>query len=150
MNHLSILLSVATLFSSTSAVSVTYNRTYDRGSTPISELACYKDGIGMVPHYTNPEGNTISSFAPRIMGTIDVIGSDSLLCGSCMMLDYGGEARPFLVVTGSESGIQLSLEGMNALTGGKAEALGSIEVTGRRVALLNCGLVKGPGHNDDL
>ncbi|KAM0226708.1 hypothetical protein ACHAPO_012134, partial [Fusarium lateritium] len=74
------------------------------------------------------------------MGTIDVIGSDSLLCGSCMMLDYGEEARPFLVVTGSESGIQLSLEGMNALTGGKAEALGSIEVTGRRVALLNCGL----------
>ncbi|KAM0489502.1 hypothetical protein ACHAP8_012508 [Fusarium lateritium] len=60
------------------------------------------------------------------------------------MLDYGEEARPFLVVTGSESGIQLSLEG------GKAEALGSIEVTGRRVALLNCGLVKGPGHNDDL
>ncbi|KAH6991767.1 Cerato-platanin-domain-containing protein [Fusarium venenatum] len=150
MNHLSILLSVATLFSSTSAVLVTYNRTYDRGSTPISQLACYKDGIGMVPHYTNPEGKTISSFAPRIIGTKDVAGPDSSLCGSCMMLDYGEKARPFLVVTGAESGIQLSLEGMNALTGGRAEALGHIEVSTRRVALLNCGLVKSPGHLDDL
>ncbi|KAG8670806.1 hypothetical protein FPOAC1_004040 [Fusarium poae] len=149
MNRLAILLTLVNIISA-SDVTVTYNRTYDEGSTPIRNLACYKEGVGMVPQYINPEGETMSSFAPRIMGTKHVTGPDSLLCGSCIMLEYGKEARPFLVVTGAESGIHLSLEGMNALTGGKAEALGSIEVTARRVALLNCGLVSSMGSAGDL
>jgi hypothetical protein len=150
MNHLSVLLGIATLFCSTSAVSVTYNRTYDGGSTPISQLACYKDGIGMIPDYINPEGKTISSFSPRIMGAEKIIGPDSSSCGSCIMLEYEDRARPFLAVTDAKSGIELSLEGMNALTGGRAEALGRIDATATRVALLNCGLVSSLGENSDL
>lgn len=84
------------------------------------------------------------------MGTQYNTGPDSLLCGSCMTLDYGEQARPFLVVTGTSSGIHFSLEGMNALTGGKAKTLGQIEVTARTVALLNCGLVSVLGKESDL
>ncbi|RGP70217.1 eliciting plant response [Fusarium sporotrichioides] len=129
---------------------VTYNRTYDEGSTPISQLACYKDGIGMVPDYINPEGKRIYSFSPRIMGVDKIIGPDSTSCGSCIMLEYKDRARAFLAVTGAESGIELSLEGMNALTDGKAKALGHIDVTATRVALLNCGLVSSFGEGSDL
>lgn len=59
---------------------------------------------------------------------------------------YGDEARPFLAVDRAKSGIVLSLEGMNSLTGGKAEALGRIEVNATRVSLLSCGLYIPPGN----
>ncbi|RSL39458.1 hypothetical protein BHE90_017402 [Fusarium euwallaceae] len=136
---------IATLVYSISAISVTYNTIYDQGSTPISQLACYKEGAGLVPDFPYPEGDTLSSISPRIMGFDAIDGPDSLSCGSCWVLVYEGEAQPFLAVDRAKSGIALSLEGMDSLTGGKAEGLGRIEVNATQVSLLSCGLYVPPG-----
>ncbi|KAF4967260.1 hypothetical protein FSARC_5172 [Fusarium sarcochroum] len=118
----------------------TYSTVYDETSTPISKLSCYREDGSLVPDFGYPEGNTLSSISPRIMGIDTINGPDSSACGSCWMIEYENESRPYLAVDGAKSGIALSLEGMNSLTGGKAEELGTIEVKAKRVSLLNCGL----------
>ncbi len=127
----------------TNRCQVTYDTTYDEDSTPLSQLACNKEGSGIMPDYL--EGDTIGRTPPRIMGIDKIDGSESTLCGSCWMLVFEDEARAFLAVDSApKPGIIISLEGMNALTGGRAKELGKIEVDATQVDLLNCGLYNPP------
>ncbi|KPM41721.1 hypothetical protein AK830_g4817 [Neonectria ditissima] len=59
MHHIIRLASIAALLSSTSAISVTYSTLYDEGSTPISRLACYKEGASIMPDFGYPEGGDL-------------------------------------------------------------------------------------------
>ncbi|SPJ91496.1 related to Protein SnodProt1 [Fusarium torulosum] len=134
------------LLSSTSAISVTFNTTYDEGLTPISQLACYREDASIIPDFGYPEGDILSSISPRIMGLDTIRGPGSSACGSCWVLVYGDEARPFLAVDRAKSGITVSLEGMNSLTGGKAQTLSHIDVKATQVSLLSCGLYIPPNN----
>ena len=116
---------------------VTYNTAYNNKTSVFRELACWnKDTNTVLPGY---------DYIPfGIMGIDTITGPDSPLCATCWILEYGGNARPVLAVDSAKSGVVLSLEGMNSLTGGQAEKLGRVDADYLQVAPINCGLSDGP------
>ncbi|CAM1508375.1 Fc.00g052230.m01.CDS01 [Cosmosporella sp. VM-42] len=140
--HVSGFLSTASLLASASAtISLTYNTVYDNHSRPLSELACWKKDIkAVLPGY---EWEVLGNI-PRIMAIDTITGPDSPSCATCWILECGEIARPALALDSADSGILLSLEGMNSLTGGRAEKLGRIDANYTQVALINCGIAEDP------
>ncbi|KAM5359903.1 hypothetical protein ACJZ2D_014106 [Fusarium nematophilum] len=141
--HISKLTSLATLPSSILAISVTYSNNYN-GSFPVNQLACWKEGVGLMPGYDG--WKTVGNIPPRVMAFDTVEEPDSPSCASCWELVYGQESRAFLVVDRAETGIILSLEGMNSLTGDKAEELGRVDVNATQVDMINCGIWDPPSE----
>ncbi|KZP05256.1 Cerato-platanin [Athelia psychrophila] len=82
---------------------------------------------------------------PYIGGAQAVAGWNSASCGSCWNLTYTNTKKvsksiSVLAVDHADSGFNIALEAMNALTGGIAEELGRISVTSKQIASSHCGL----------
>ncbi|KAF5599690.1 heat-stable 19 kDa antigen [Fusarium pseudoanthophilum] len=131
---------VGLLLSSVSAVSLTYSKLYDNNSIPVSQLACYKNGL-ILDGY--PSWKTIGDIPHSITGLEQVDGPQSPLCGSCWILTYGETSRPVLILDSAKEGFVSTLDTLNWLTGGKGEELGSVEVKPAKVDITNCGFAPG-------
>ncbi|EXM14987.1 Cerato-platanin [Fusarium oxysporum f. sp. vasinfectum] len=127
---------VGLLLPSASAVSLTYSKLYDDNSTPVSQLACYKNGLIMDGQ---PEWQTIGDIPHSITGLEQVDGPDSPLCGSCWVLTYGETSRPVLILDSAKEGFISTLDALNWLTGNKGEELGKVEVKATKVDRTNYG-----------
>ncbi|KAF4950295.1 hypothetical protein FGADI_8278 [Fusarium gaditjirri] len=127
---------VGLLIPSVSAVSLTYSKLYDNNSIPVSQLACYKNGLIMDGQ---SEWQTIGDIPRSITGLEQIDGPDSPLCGSCWILTYGETSRPVLILDSAKEGFVSTLDTLNWLTGNKGEELGKVEVKATKVDRTNCG-----------
>ncbi|PNP78177.1 hypothetical protein FNYG_08494 [Fusarium nygamai] len=131
---------VGLLLTSVSAVSLTYSKLYDNNSIPVSQLACYKNGL-ILDGYQS--WKTIGDIPHSITGLEQVDGPNSALCGSCWILTYGETSRPVLILDSAKEGFVSTLDTLNWLTSDKGEELGSVEVKAAKVDITNCGFAPG-------
>ncbi|KAF4473765.1 Heat-stable 19 kDa antigen [Fusarium agapanthi] len=123
-------ITVGLLLTSVSAVSLTYSKLYDNDSIPVSQLACYRNGL-ILDGY--PSWKTVGDIPHSITGLEQVDGPNSPLCGSCWILTYGETSRPVLILDSAMEGFVSTLDTLNWLTSGKGEELGKIEVKATKV-----------------
>ncbi|KAI0355101.1 Cerato-platanin-domain-containing protein [Trametes cingulata] len=135
---LSLLASTALSASSSTTVTVSYDEAYDRGASSLATVAC-SDGthglltkgyktLGALPHF------------PNVGGAAVVGGWNSAQCGTCWQLTHGNRSVTVLAVDHAQSGWNVALGVMNALTGGKGRQLGRIEASAKQVDKSKCGL----------
>ena len=124
---------------------LSYDPVYDQGSTSLNAVACSDGSNGMLSHGYTTFGS-IPTF-PYIGGAPQITGWNSAYCGTCWVITYttsSGSISKFITAidVGDEArnGFNLSLEAMNALTGGQAVALGRVNVTANQVDPRACGL----------
>ncbi|KAI0643617.1 Cerato-platanin [Trametes meyenii] len=121
-----------------SAVSVSYDQTYDNAGQDLGGLAC-SDGpnglqtkgfttLGSLPHF------------PNVGGAAAIAGWNSAACGSCWQLAYNGRSINVLAVDHADDGFNLALQAMNTLTNGQAVFLGRIDADAQEVDRSQCGL----------
>ncbi|KAI6110971.1 Cerato-platanin [Pisolithus croceorrhizus] len=123
------------------SVEVTYNTIYDDPNTPLSATACSNGVNGLETKGYNTLGE-IPNFP--YVGGIPGLTWNSTECGSCWELSYtdASGTTTTITVTGVDGAwsFNLSLEAMNALTGGIAEAKGTVTATATQVPPSVCGM----------
>ncbi|KAF8839856.1 Cerato-platanin [Paxillus ammoniavirescens] len=137
---------LATFAAPALAYTVSYDTTYDQGSTSLDEVACSNGSNGLeTDGYTT--FNSIPNF-PYIGGAPQITGWNSASCGTCWTLTYTntkGVATSINVTAidvgdAAFEGFNISLEAMNVLTNNQAEQLGRVPVTAAQAPASSCGL----------
>ncbi|KAF8262680.1 Cerato-platanin [Lactarius quietus] len=145
MKFASTFISLAALFSVTSAYIVRYNTIYDDPSTSLNDVACSNGDNGLE---SKGPGSGFQTFGdlptfPGIGGVFAVKGWNSPECGSCWRLKYSGTGKHIHVtaIDTISDGFDISLKAMNILTNGKAVQLDSIDVAAHQVPESFCGMI---------
>ncbi|KAH6891426.1 eliciting plant response-like protein [Thelonectria olida] len=138
--QLSNLLTIFTIASAASAATISYDTGYDDRTRSLTSVSCSDGANGlMTKHPSWKVQGDIPRF-PYVGGSADVAGWNSPNCGLCYKITYNGRSINLLAIDHAASGINMSLDAMNALTGGQAVKLGRVVATVQRVAASNCGL----------
>ncbi|TFY69869.1 hypothetical protein EVG20_g2979 [Dentipellis fragilis] len=116
------------------ADTVRYDTTYDNASQSTSILSCFNGPDGS----QYPTIGSIPDF-PYIGATPTAGGWNSPGCGSCWEITYMGNTIFVVAVDHVDGGFTLSLEAMDALTNGQAEAVGVVNATVHQVDASQCG-----------
>lgn len=127
----------------TFATTVSYDETYDHGSTSLDTVACSTGENGL-----ETQGFTTFDSLPNfpyIGGASAVAGFNSPNCGTCWQLTYTNskgknKTIDVLAIDHTKSGFNIAKEAMNDLTGGLAEQLGRVNVASKKVKASVCGL----------
>ena len=119
-------------------MTVSYDETYDSGSTSLANVACSDGTNGLL----TKGFSTFSSLPhfPNIGGAAAIAGWNSAQCGTCWQLTYNGRNINVLAVDHAGSGFNIALGAMNTLTNGQAKSLGRINASVKQVAASACGL----------
>jgi hypothetical protein len=126
------------------ATVVSYDAAYDNQNTSLNSVACSDGSNGMQTRGYTTYGS-LPKF-PYIGGFVGIAGWNSPNCGSCHQLTYtnttSGVTRKIhvLAIDRTESGYNIALEAMDALTGGQGKALGRVNVAEASVSPSVCGL----------
>ncbi|KIK94601.1 hypothetical protein PAXRUDRAFT_827842 [Paxillus rubicundulus Ve08.2h10] len=137
---------LATLVAPTLAYTVSYDTTYDQGSTSLDVVAFSNGANGLeIDGYTT--FSSIPNF-PYIGGAPQITGWNSASCGTCWTLTYTNTKgiSTSINITAVDvgdaalEGFNISLEAMNALTNTQAEQLGRVSVTATQASVSSCGL----------
>lgn len=138
MQFPSILLTLGALLTTTSAITVSYDKGYDDGSRSLSVVACSDGNNGLLTKgYTTQ--NSLPSF-PHIGGASTIAGWNSASCGKCYRLTYNGKSIPVLAIDHAAEGFNIAQAALDELTGGQAVKLGRIDAAWAEVAKSECGL----------
>lgn len=114
------------------AYTVSYDTVYDKGWASVSTVAC----ANVLQSHGYTTFSSLPNF-PYIGGAPQITGWGSPYCGTCWIISYTNPASQkttTIVITAidvgdpAQEGFNLSLEAMNALTGGQAEYLGRVNV----------------------
>ena len=116
---------------------LTYSPKYDDASLPMTAVACSDGPNGLVTKGFNALGS-LPGF-PYIGGVDAVTGWNSPECGTCHNITYGDSTLLVLAVDVALYGLNLSEEGMDALTHGRAAELGMVDATSVQVDTIHCG-----------
>lgn len=124
------------------ATIVSYDEAYDVPGASLNTVACSDGSNGMLTrNFTT--FNSLPKF-PLIGGFVGIAGWNSPKCGSCYQLTYtdAGVKKSInvLMIDSTKEGYNIALAAMNQLTGGRAKALGRVNVTDIRVSPSVCGL----------
>ena len=119
-------------------MTVSYDESYDSGSTSLANVACSDGTNGLL----TKGFTTFSSLPhfPNIGGAAAIAGWNSASCGTCWQLTYNGKSINVLAVDHADEGFNIALEAMNTLTGGQAQQLGRINASVKQVSASSCGL----------
>ncbi|GAM87497.1 hypothetical protein ANO11243_055220 [Dothideomycetidae sp. 11243] len=130
---------VATLLPLASAVTVSYDTGYDDGSRAMTAVSCSDGANGLITKYGWQTQGQIPHF-PMVGGADAIAGWNSPSCGTCWQLTYNGISINVLAIDHAQSGFNIGLNAMNALTNGQAQQLGRVDVQATQVATSACGL----------
>jgi hypothetical protein len=119
-------------------VTTSYDTTYDVASSSLANVACSDGSNGLLTKGYTTFGS-LPKF-PYIGGAAAVGGWNSASCGTCWALTYKGRTVNVLAIDHANSGFNIGLNAMNALTNNQATQLGRIDVTAKQVAASVCGL----------
>lgn len=123
-----------------SALTLSYDTTYDNTEASLSTVSC-SDGLNglLTKGYT-----TFGSLPnlPNIGGAAAVAGWNSPQCGSCWNVTFSttGKSVKVLAIDHAAAGFNVALSTMNTLTNGQGLALGRIDVAATQVPASQCGL----------
>ena len=119
-------------------MTVSYDESYDSGSTSLANVACSDGTNGLL----TKGFTTFSSLPhfPNIGGAAAIAGWNSASCGTCWQLTYHGKSINELAIDHADEGFNIALEAMNTLTGGQAQQLGRISASVKQVSASSCGL----------
>jgi hypothetical protein len=126
------------------ATIVSYDEAYDVASASLTTVACSDGPNGMLTRNFTTFGS-LPKF-PYIGGFVGVAGWNSPNCGSCHQLTFTNvtsgakKSINILVIDSTDVGYNVALAAMNELTGGRAKALGRLNVTDISVNRSVCGL----------
>ena len=124
-------------------VTVSYDKTYDKGSTSLDKVACSNGENGLEPKgYTTFD--SLPDF-PFIGGASVVAGWNSPNCGTCWKLTYKNSkgqktSVTVLAIDHADKGFNVALEAMDDLTNGQSQQLGRVNATAKEVPASECGL----------
>ena len=121
----------------------TWDSFFDNGSNTLNNVACSDGANGLLT-----KGFTTFASLPKfpfIGGASAVAGWNSPNCGTCWEITYiNPKGVPktinIIAVDTAGHGYNLSKQAMNELTGGRADELGSVTVTSKKVANSVCGM----------
>lgn len=138
---LTVIVTIATLavsaFAAPPTVSpmhVTYDPRYDNKAIQLNTLACAYEPF--TRGFT-----TIGSLPTTNVGATAMIGAQHLTqCGTCWAFTYENVTVNVLAIDGTGSGFVVAESTLNALTGGRAVHLGSIDAGYKQVNASACGL----------
>ncbi|KAB8298095.1 hypothetical protein EYC80_001857 [Monilinia laxa] len=136
-------LPLALLFTSVSAIQVTYDPGYDNAARSLSAVACSNGPNGLetrFPQY-KVQGD-LPTFA-RIGGASTIAGWNSPNCGTCYSLKYQGVTINILAIDHAANGFNIAESAMNTLTNGHAVELGNIDADWALLTPEQCGLPTG-------
>ncbi|KAJ8518235.1 hypothetical protein ONZ45_g4675 [Pleurotus djamor] len=122
-----------------SAVTLSYDQTYDNKSGSLTTVACSDGPNGLITRTGITTFGKLPKF-PFIGGAAAVGGWNSPQCGTCWALTYQGRTINVLAIDHAAAGFNIALTAMNNLTNGQAIFLGRIDVTAKQVAASVCGL----------
>ena len=143
--------------SDSTAVTVSYDQNYDNAAASLDTVAC-SDGPNGMEHLGEFMFNcsprktptkllyvvgftTFGSLPTKYIGGAAVIaGWGSAECGTCWQLTYEGTSINVLAIDHANSGFNIALSAMNALTNGQAVFLGRVEAMATQVDKSACGL----------
>ncbi|GJJ06195.1 hypothetical protein Clacol_000384 [Clathrus columnatus] len=120
------------------SASVSYDQTYDVGSTQLTQVACSDGRNGLITKGFSTF-NSLPGF-PLIGGVPAISGWNSSSCGSCWQLQYQGNTINVLGIDVGRGGFNIALEAMNQLTNNQATFLGRITATATQVSPAACGI----------
>ena len=138
MQFTSLILTLAAICTSATAVTVSYDNTYDQSSGSLTTVAC-SDGENGMLHLGYTTFGSLPNF-PNIGGAAAIAGWNSDQCGTCWQLTYKGKSINVLAIDHTDSGFNIAQEAMDTLTGGQAVFLGRIDATAKQVDKSKCGL----------
>ncbi|KAL6886826.1 eliciting plant response-like protein [Trichoderma evansii] len=121
---------------SAETVSVTFDTVYDDPSRSLSKVACWRKGTGFMPKLDWK----LQKDAVGFIGIDAIRAFSSAQCFSCWKIEYGDKHISLFAIDSADSGIVLSLNAMQSLTGGRARELVRIDATATQISLSNCGI----------
>ncbi|CAG7557377.1 unnamed protein product [Fusarium equiseti] len=139
--QLTSLFCLASVLTSASAITVSYDPGYGDANRAMTAVACSDGTNGLIPRYGWSKQGQIPKF-PYIGGAQAIAGWNSKNCGTCWKLTYKGKSINILAIDHTAAGFNISPAAMNALTNNQAVQLGRVDATATQVAVSNCGLKK--------
>ncbi|KAF4963378.1 hypothetical protein FSARC_8596 [Fusarium sarcochroum] len=130
---------LATVLTSVSAVTVSYDPGYGNGNRAMTAVACSDGKNGLITKYGWKTQGQIPRFA-NIGGAQAVAGWNSANCGTCWKITYKGKSVTILAIDHVDAGFNLSPATMNVLTNNQAVHLGRVDATAVQVPISQCGL----------
>ncbi|OAQ91657.1 cerato-platanin domain-containing protein [Purpureocillium lilacinum] len=124
--------------SAASTVSVSYDPIYDVSTTSLNKVAC-SDGPHGLKRFGFSTLGDLPKF-PMIGGAQVIAGYGSESCGSCWELTYNTTSIRILAIDHTDTGLNIGLAAMNALTNDRAQFLGRIQATATQLDAAACGL----------
>ncbi|KIM49555.1 hypothetical protein M413DRAFT_111477 [Hebeloma cylindrosporum] len=126
-----------------SALTVSYDTTYDNSDRSLSTVACSDGANGMLTRGFTTFGS-LPKF-PHIGGAPDIASWNSPNCGTCWNLTYTNPQQVsksvnILAIDVSGPDFNIALSAMNELTDGQAQSLGRVTITAAQAASSVCGL----------
>ncbi|KAM0546467.1 hypothetical protein ACHAPJ_010825 [Fusarium lateritium] len=130
---------LATVLTSVSAITVSYDPGYGQASRALTAVACSDGKNGLITKYKWQTQGQIPRFA-NIGGAQAIAGWNSPNCGTCWKLTYKGRSVTILAIDHVDAGFNLSPAAMNTLTNNQAVKLGRVDATAVQVPISQCGL----------
>jgi len=132
-----------TLIPGLSAITTSYDTSYDDGSRSLATVACSDGPNGLISRGYTTFGS-LPRF-PHIGGAPAVTGWNSAGCGTCWTLSYTNATNvtknvTILAIDVATPDFNIALSAMNELTAGQASFLGRVPVTAVQVNASACGL----------
>lgn len=131
-------LSALSLVVIVSGITVSYDNSYDKSTTPLNQVACSDGSNGFLTKDYTTYGS-LRNF-PNIGGAAAVSTWNSAACGTCWELTYKNKSMNVLAIDHADEGFNISEEGMNHLTNGKAEQLGQVDAVVKQLHTSACNL----------
>ncbi|EKM60320.1 uncharacterized protein PHACADRAFT_54316, partial [Phanerochaete carnosa HHB-10118-sp] len=125
--------------SATTTVTVSYDQMYDNASGSLTTVACSDGPNGLLTKNLGPDFGNLPHF-PNIGGAAAIAGWNDPNCGTCWQLTYNGTSINVLAIDHAQSGFNIALGAMNALTNNEATFLGRINAQAQQVDDSVCGL----------
>ncbi|KZV88956.1 SnodProt1 [Exidia glandulosa HHB12029] len=123
--------------STTSKGTVSYDTTYDNSKLSTLNTACSDGSHGLYTKGFKTIGQ-LKTF-PFVGGAPEITDWNSSQCGGCYKITYGNKTVTFTAIDKANT-LNMGLNAMNTLTGGKAKKLGNAKVTYQKVSEKECGL----------
>lgn len=137
------ILTLTSLVVAQTTQTIRYDTNYDTASNSLSTVACSDGTNGLLTKGYSTFGS-LPDF-PYIGAAGAVEGWNSASCGTCWRLTYtpsSGTSYSVVVLAmdHADDGFNISEEALNELTGGQAEAAGTVQATVEQVDASECGL----------
>ncbi|KAG5928375.1 hypothetical protein E4U42_000768 [Claviceps africana] len=119
------------------AIHISWDPGYDRSDRSLTEVACSDGQNGLLRRF--PAQGNVPGF-PNIGGAQDIAGWNSPNCGTCWLLQYGGNSVKIVALDHAGSGFNIGQRAMDALTGGRAVEVGHVDAAVTQLLPRDCGL----------